>query len=303
MAQRIVYVIGNTKNAGKTTVVKHLLKQMKNACIASIGLDGENLDTLSNVPKPSIQIPAGTYVVSCEKFLQGSHFELLELLEDNPLAGAVFLARALVESKVVIAGANTSVISSIQKRKEFDNIIVDGALDRIVHAGFADNAEIAIVIGASNHSNTVELQRFIERILSSLMIPLAPFQIKKLFENKHTVCGLTSDGKVKDLGSSLLNDLKTIEKYEWIFVPGVITEEIVERLRDIRICLLNPFSFFGIASKFDNIYTMRKLFVRGIYLNFFNRPDLEIRICKTLESFGYKAVDILYVTHRRDNDG
>lgn len=295
----VIYVVGNAKNVGKTTVVKHLLQQMNNICITSIGFDGEEIDTITGSPKPLVELKQDDFVITCEKFLDALHFSIIEVIDENPLGGTVFLAKCILPTHVMIAGATPKAIEMASKKDYFETLIVDGALDRLVHAGFMDNARIIFVIGLQQQGEA-EFQRSVERVLGAFQIPLVPQSVKEAFRNCTSVCGLKTDGTVEKVSSSLLGSpTPSQDKYEWIFVPGVLLEEIVKKFRQAKFCLSNPFSFFGNPLKFDNIYTMKRLQLDRIYMNLFEKPWFEKKVLKIVKSFGYDVHDIL-CTHYQE---
>lgn len=291
----VIYVVGNAKNVGKTTVVKHLLQQMNNICITSIGFDGEEIDTITGSPKPLVELKQDDFVITCERFLDASHFLIIEEIDENPLGGTVFLAKCILPTHVMIAGATPKAIEIASKKDYFETLIVDGALDRLVHAGFMDNARIIFVIGVQQQGET-ELRRSVERVLGAFQIPLVPQSVKEAFRNCTSVCGLKTDGTAEKVSSSLLSSTTpSQDKYEWIFVPGVLLEESVRKFKQTKFCLSNPFSFFGNPLKFDNIYTMKRLQLDRIYVNLFEKPWFEEKVLKIVRSFGYDVHDILCV--------
>lgn len=290
---KVIYVVGNAKNVGKTTVVKHLLKEMNKICVTSIGFDGEETDTITGSPKPLVELKQGDFVLTCERFLNGSHFSIIEAVDENPLAGTVFLAQSILPTSVMIAGATPKAIEIASKKDCFETLIVDGALDRLVHAGFIEDAHIIFVIGTQQ--GETELQRSIERVLGAIQIPLAPLFVKEIFKDCTGVCGLKSDGTVQKFSSSLLDiTISKHEKYEWLFVSGALLEEAVKKLGRTKLCISNPFSFFGNPSKFDNIYTMKKLQLDRVYVNLFDKLWLKDKVLNIVKSFGYDVCDILF---------
>ncbi|MEJ5229281.1 MAG: hypothetical protein WHT65_04685 [Pseudothermotoga sp.] len=292
----VIYVVGNAKNVGKTTVVKHLIQTTSSICVASIGFDGEEFDNITGSPKPHIELKENDFVLTCERFLNGSHFSIIEAIDENPLAGTILLAISLLPSRVIVAGATPRAIETVSRRDDFETLIVDGALDRIVHAGFTDKAHLIVVIGSHPQMGERELTRSIERIFQATKLPLAPQNVRETFRNCETVCGLKSDGTVVKMSDSLLNySAHEKEEFEWIFVPGVLTEEIAKTFSSVKFCLANPFSFFGNLSKFDNIYTVKESTLEKIYINLFDRPWLEEKVVKLIESYGHRPYDIMYI--------
>ncbi len=294
MAKEILYVVGNAKNVGKTTVTQYLLGRHSRACVASVGLDGEERDSVTGKRKPSLELCPGQYVVTCDQFLDGARFELLENLDENPVAGIVWLAKVVLQGKVVVAGATPKSLQAVSRLGDYDLVIVDGALDRLVHAGFADNAKVILVVGTSDFSTEEAILRSTERVVKSFAIPLAPTNVREKFSDRTDVCVLSEDGSVKELGESLLGEIDlTKTAASWVFVPGILTEEIVGRNKHVNFCLSNPFAFLGDPLKFGNIYTVKKLTLTDVYVNFFERQEFLPRLVKFFESFGYTVKDLL----------
>jgi hypothetical protein len=74
-----VTIVGLAKNAGKTTVVNHLLERLDGRIgLASLGLDGEARDQLTGLAKPRIAPPAGALVLATTQ-LRGQTPMLQEL--------------------------------------------------------------------------------------------------------------------------------------------------------------------------------------------------------------------------------
>src|SRR6476469_4087943 len=62
-----VTVAGLAKNAGKTTVMNHLLATLEGPFgLASLGLDGEARDQLTGLAKPRVRPPAGALVATAD---------------------------------------------------------------------------------------------------------------------------------------------------------------------------------------------------------------------------------------------
>ena len=70
-ARTITVVPGLAKNAGKTTVINHLLARLPGRVgLASLGLDGETRDQLTGLRKPRILPPRGALVATAEGLLE-----------------------------------------------------------------------------------------------------------------------------------------------------------------------------------------------------------------------------------------
>jgi hypothetical protein len=133
-----VAVIGLVKNAGKTTVVNALLDHAGRPLgLTSLGLDGERVDHLTGLAKPSIAPPAGTVVATTEGSLERSRYklEILETLPFHTPLGHVVVGRASGSGCVEVSGPTTlaELRATIEHVARWDvsQTLVDGAINRL----------------------------------------------------------------------------------------------------------------------------------------------------------------------------
>lgn len=135
-----VAVTGMSKNAGKTTVLGHLIREAaasgKRLGLTSIGRDGEPLDLVTGTKKPGIYIPEGSLFATAAGLLplcDVTREITLATGVDTPL-GEVVLARALSDGFVQLAGP--SIVEQLValcgdfRRENTGQILIDGALGR-----------------------------------------------------------------------------------------------------------------------------------------------------------------------------
>jgi len=297
--KRLIYVIGNAKNVGKTTVLKHVVAKESSACVTSIGLDGERFDSLTGGLKPSITLDANSRVVTAERFLDAHRFEIIQHVEHNPIVGDIFLARVLLKSDVIVAGATFKAINALMNVKGFDVVVVDGALDRLIHAGFADDSQLAVVVGEGSPAvGEHEVVSWLIKVLSLLHIPLAPQDVKAKLQNSHSLKFLDSSGNVVEIkAKSLLGEDVDLRKLGsgWLYVPGILFSSVAKRFCNIKFCLSNPFALVGTGPISANIYTVRKIHIHGVYTSFFARPDLEKKVHEIARMYGLSCENVLSV--------
>lgn len=133
-----VAIIGMEKNAGKTTVLNHLLssRQQHVQAITSIGYDGEDTDQVTGTDKPTIYIGCGTLVATASGLLGQCDFtrELLSFSGFHTPMGEVVILRALSDGYAQIAGPSTTVqMTSLVKMFQeagARQIFIDGAAAR-----------------------------------------------------------------------------------------------------------------------------------------------------------------------------
>lgn len=174
-------IVGLSKNAGKTTVLNHLSEWAASrslpAGLISIGVDGEERDALSGLPKPQVLVPKGTLVASAGPCLD-VRAGLWEVLEETPvrsLLGRVFLARAVRRGRVKLAGITAAgdvdrVLMGF-RRHGVRLALVDGACDRRTAARPLRTDGVILAVGASAGKSLEEVIRRTEEWVTIFNLP------------------------------------------------------------------------------------------------------------------------------------
>lgn len=241
---KIVAIVGTSKNAGKTSLLNHLL--WRNRALAfgvfSTGIDGEKEDAIFLKPKPAVQLYAGTLFCCDSNALRdlGSRVEILASLAEP--GRELFIARSLGLIKSMITGPATASaqIELAQRMLELgaDKVLVDGALDRKSIALSPRIDAIALVLGAS-FGNLNELELELKRLsaLRSLSVYEADAQSFALLEPAEEL--KFYDGTLwQDSGCASLNaDAQTLIKaakaqpeLQGIYIPGSVTPKSLSTL-------------------------------------------------------------------------
>lgn len=145
---RSLALIGSSKNAGKTTVLKHLIRTASGKdhfpplALTSIGVDGEGEDVVTGGVKPRIWLPESCWIATARESLRRSD-ALLEIramtgIESN--YGEIVLAQAVSPGFVELAGPSMAQelrhCERLLRELEPDCLfLVDGALSRRSPAG------------------------------------------------------------------------------------------------------------------------------------------------------------------------
>jgi hypothetical protein len=138
----VIGIAGTAKNTGKTTTTSALMFEVKkseklNLGLTSIGYDGEDLDNVTGLPKPKIEVWPGVLVAVAEKCLKVSSakIEVLEVTNIATPLGKIILGKVTKGGRLVVAGPNKSSelrrVMSKLSHHQLDLIMVDGALNRI----------------------------------------------------------------------------------------------------------------------------------------------------------------------------
>ena len=157
-------IIGMCKNAGKTTVLNQIIREMSEAgCtlgLTSIGRDGESKDLVTGTQKPGIYVREGTLVATASELILRHCDVTREMLAATGIStpmGDVVILRARSDGNIQLAGPSlTSQLAGI--REEFfrmgaEKVIIDGALSRKTLCSRKVTEATILCTGASYHKN------------------------------------------------------------------------------------------------------------------------------------------------------
>lgn len=159
-----IAVIGMCKNAGKTTVVNHIVDEYKDDYkigITSIGYDGEEKDEITLLDKPRIDVQPNMMVATCESCLKNATASYRKILDTDirTALGKVIIIRIKTEGYVEVAGP--SMVSQIDaicyemKKLGCEKILVDGSAGRLSFASRMDCAILAVGAAISKDMHKV----------------------------------------------------------------------------------------------------------------------------------------------------
>ena len=106
-----VSIIGMCKNAGKTTVLNRIIREMADSgCtlgLTSIGRDGESKDLVTGTQKPGIYVREGTLVATASELILRHCDVTREMLAATGIStpmGDVVILRARSDGNIQLAG-------------------------------------------------------------------------------------------------------------------------------------------------------------------------------------------------------
>lgn len=150
-------IVGNCKNAGKTTVLNYLIQKLypKPIAITSIGLDGEKYDALSKLPKPRIFVYPGMIIATAKDTLKECQATYHLLYETNISSsmGNIVVIRIIEGGNCLIGGPST--IEQMEKllldlhQFSIEKILIDGAFFRLSLTTISEAT--LFVVGANYH--------------------------------------------------------------------------------------------------------------------------------------------------------
>ncbi len=154
-------MIGMCKNAGKTTVFNHLIRELEVddeiLALTSIGRDGEARDVVTGTKKPGISVREGMLFATAQQILPHCDVtkEILALPGmDTPL-GQVVVLRAMSDGNVQLAGPSMNeqltVLSRIFRQFGASRVLIDGAAGRKTLCSREVAEATVLCTGASYH--------------------------------------------------------------------------------------------------------------------------------------------------------
>ncbi len=219
----VIGLAGTAKNTGKTTTMNAIMENAYQEGITvgltSIGYDGEEIDSITGLPKPRIKAREGMILAVADSCLQTGSVKA-EILRETSIRvplGTIVIARVVKSGLVVLAGPNKS--SELRKTKQIlaaegcKLVLVDGALNRL--APMVETDGLVIATGAAR---SLDIQRLASEAAALEKLLALPLFAEKT-ESGLTVSSLLNEDMVKEL----LDNIN--EKNDAVFVEGLITEE------------------------------------------------------------------------------
>lgn len=261
---RSLSIVGMAKNAGKTETLNYILGRLGSfpsvsLALTSIGIDGEKQDQVTQTKKPEITLSAGTIFVTAEKYYRKKLLPAeicdIDTKITTPIGRAIY-ARAKGTGKILLAGpsSNQGLRFVVDKMISWgvDLTIIDGALSRMSLASPSVAEGIILATGASYSLQPATLIQGTKALYK--LINLQALKEKQLIDNLADVEGeiflIGNDGLPYGTGfkSALMDDswegLAKAIVAKAIFIPGVVTDTILERLRgkDIETLVVKDFT-------------------------------------------------------------
>lgn len=161
---RSVSIIGMCKNAGKTTVLDQIIREMdgqgKTLALTSIGRDGEDKDLVTGTQKPGIYVARGTLIATASDLILHHCDVTREILAATGIStpmGDVIMLRALSDGSIQLAGPSvTSQLARLREdffRAGADLVLIDGALSRKTLCSRKVTEATILCTGASYNKN------------------------------------------------------------------------------------------------------------------------------------------------------
>ena len=172
--KKVVGFIGLCKNVGKTTFLNKYIKEKEKYLITSIGWDGEAIDHIFGIKKPSIFVKKGSSVCTYSNLKPTKSEKISELPIENQFLGKLEIYRMKENDIVQVAGPSSitqlKTFLKFAENLEISEIIIDGAADRRITLSVSN--EIFYICGPTYSQNEQKLIRTIIGIIEMFNIPI-----------------------------------------------------------------------------------------------------------------------------------
>lgn len=243
---RSLSIVGLEKNTGKTVCLNYLLRRLDemqvSTAVTSIGVDGEQVDSVFATAKPEIRLYEGMQFVTSER-----HYLLRQLVsriiavdERRTALGRLLTAEVVVPGKILLSGAATTAVLRQQisqaRNRGVHLTVVDGALSRLSLASPTVTDAMILATGAAVSPNLKILVSKTRFVFNLIKIPEAEDCIKENLQSIESgLWAVDSDGLPHDLG---IASVFLLDKHEeglfrygnTLFASGAVSDRLLKYL-------------------------------------------------------------------------
>ena len=225
----VVAIVGLSKNAGKTTFLNWILKKSagEKIGVTTTGRDGEEIDTVTELKKPKVCLPANVYFTAFNdvSVKNASHLECIQKLPFRTIGKNLWLFKTLDNIETEIVGpANVSEqekLIAIFHEIGCNTVFVDGSLDRKSICLSPIITDVVLIVGASGGTIN-ELIKMAEKIntCTNGVSPLIDFDGGTPSVRTNGVSPLINN--IYSNETTIINQLN--QNPDYIYLPGMLTE-------------------------------------------------------------------------------
>lgn len=172
-SERVVLIVGSGKNAGKTVVLKELMRRAEGLRrgLVTIGNDGEGVDALDGRDKPRVRVAPGDLVCTTADCLVRSTAltAWTDLLPFTVGTATLHVAEVRRAGEIELVGPDTAsqlacIVTSLKTRGA-DTILVDGALDRLSQAAALPGSGVVYVASTRDFPSLEHMRRNLSHLV------------------------------------------------------------------------------------------------------------------------------------------
>lgn len=246
LKHRSLSIVGLEKNTGKTVCLNYILHRMNemgvHVGVTSIGVDGEQVDSVFATAKPEITLFHGTHFITSEKhyLVRQAVSRLVAVDSQRTSLGPLVTAEVLIQGKVLLSGAATTAVLKRQIQS-FDSMnvdisIVDGALSRLSLASPTVTDCMILATGAAVSANVKQLVAKTRHLYNLICLD----EIEEPLRNKLSIIesglwSIGSDNEVHDLGIASVflidrSEQNILRFGTTLFAAGAVSDRLLKIL-------------------------------------------------------------------------
>ncbi|MBQ8704652.1 MAG: hypothetical protein IJ524_09830 [Bacteroidales bacterium] len=246
LRHRSLSIVGMEKNTGKTVCLNYILHRLHemdaHVGVTSIGVDGEQVDSVFATAKPEVILYEGTHFITSEQhYLKRQTVSVLEAVDSRRTAlGPLVTARVLVRGKALLSGAATTGIlrQHIEQLGSMgvDIAIVDGALSRLSLASPTVTDAMILATGAAVSANIKQLVSKTKFLYNLILLDEVSPDLRERLSNISTgLWAVDSEGEPHDLGIASVFLIDRAEKDilrfgKTLFASGAVSDRLLRVL-------------------------------------------------------------------------
>ncbi len=287
-------IVGLDKNTGKTVCLNYILRRLNEmdvrVGVTSIGVDGEQVDSVFATAKPEITLYPGTcFITSEQHYLKRQVVSSIESVDSRRTAlGPLVTARVLVGGKVLLSGAATT--GALRGQIEhLDSMgcrltIVDGALSRLSLASPTVTDAMILATGAAVSASVKQLVAKTRFLYSLIQLEEAePALRQRLGPIESGIWAIDNDGLPHDLGIAsvfLIDQAQTdlLHYGRTLFASGAVSDRLLKVLaakgrgitliaRDFTKLFVSPEAYADYTKRGNRLMVLQRSRLIAITLN------------------------------------
>ncbi len=264
------FVLGNRKNAGKTTLMNMALSYIRKVdtpAFCTVGIDGEGNDQIDGRTKPLIHTLPGDAIVTTYPMLSKSNglYKIHKVFPYHTVLGQIIVATTLREGNVELVGPENNtqlntIIKFLNTELLFKTVIIDGAASRLTPVSAVNNSAFFYLLNIDRRNLTKSLDMM--KLLSLCS------KLDKATESDINSC------EVFNLNGALTtNKVNSIpEKYKTIIINNLSSiflnyNQLIELTPKVKIKVINTLRLNGFIvvlkgideKEFKNLYQKSKI--------------------------------------------
>ncbi|MFA7560550.1 MAG: hypothetical protein WCY80_00440 [Candidatus Izemoplasmatales bacterium] len=235
---KVISIVGNTKNAGKTTVLNYYLEKFdKPIGLSSIGLDGEEIDQVNFLEKPRIFVDKGYFIATASETLKyfTCKYQIARTTGIFTSIGEVIIVEVTSPGKALIAGPAKVIemakIIELLNNEPVEKIIIDGAFSRQI---FSRLSQATILVIGANYSNDMNA------VVNNARLNIKQLNLNVITDDRlvgqNNICLIDEMNQLERLDySTVIGNVDAFFKLDfsrvkYVYFPRSITNQFVERL-------------------------------------------------------------------------